>query len=538
MTKNIIIRTKSGKVCGIACQSNYSKKEYYSFLGIPYAIPPVGILRFQPPKPISRWRHVYDATYPRDDCVQYSFYEKKIVGSEDCLYLNIFISEISEKVNHPKAVIVLIHQGGLEWGSGSPKSNGSPEYIMHRDIIYVTLNYRLHVLGFLNLNIDECPGNVGLKDIVLALQWIQKNIKYFGGDPNNVTLIGNSSGSMLVHCLMMTPQAKGLFHKAISLGMYVQHPVINFSTDHVQRAFELGKLLNFKGKSSLDLLAFLRCQPLGVILRALRQLDVGLGKETKSTMAVCSAFLPAVYCVDQFITSSPLEPSPLVNPVPVITGICENEGVYTFLPEFKNYITQHFQKAFHLNTWSWLGNVDDSAMNCIEEDVRNFYRNEVEVSFPNRVQTGVIISELYDTFINILNKFHPECPVYLYKFAYEGELNIYCKILRKKAKYDFKGTSHSEDMLYWMCISNFVNDDDAAVIEVITKLFSNFAKTGNPISEEMQIRWRNSTIEAPCYLNIRGKEECIFVDGRLNEDEIQFWENLKKKYFKRKKLSM
>lgn len=60
----------------------------------------------------------------------------------------------------------------------------------------------------------------------------------------------------------------------------------------------------------------------------------------------------------------------------------------------------------------------------------------------------------------------------------------------------------------------------------------------NPISEEMQIRWRNSTIEAPCYLNIRGKEECIFVDGRLNEDEIQFWENLKKKYFKRKKLSM
>lgn len=69
-----------------------------------------------------------------------------------------------------------------------------------------------------------------------------------------------------------------MFHKAISLGMYVQHPVINFSTDHVQRAFELGKLLNFKGKSSLDLLAFLRCQPLGVILRALRQLDVGLGK--------------------------------------------------------------------------------------------------------------------------------------------------------------------------------------------------------------------------------------------------------------------
>lgn len=108
---------------------------------------------------------------------------------------------------------------------------------MHRDIIYVTLNYRLHVLGnlilvllktqyklsecfykciyiniftgFLNLNIDECSGNVGLKDIVLALQWVQKNIKYFGGDPNNVTLIGNSSGSMLVHCLMMIPQAKG-----------------------------------------------------------------------------------------------------------------------------------------------------------------------------------------------------------------------------------------------------------------------------------------------------------------------------------------
>ncbi|KAK0169506.1 hypothetical protein PV327_011530 [Microctonus hyperodae] len=110
--------------------------------------------------------------------------------------------------------MVWIHGGGFVMGSGDDDIFG-PDYLIENDVVLVTINYRLGILGFLNVEDEEAPGNQGLKDQVEALKWIQQNIAQFGGDPNNVTIFGESAGAASVHYLTLSPLAQGLFHKAI-----------------------------------------------------------------------------------------------------------------------------------------------------------------------------------------------------------------------------------------------------------------------------------------------------------------------------------
>ncbi|XP_033219251.1 juvenile hormone esterase-like [Belonocnema kinseyi] len=111
--------------------------------------------------------------------------------------------------------MVWIHGGGFVFGSGNADLYG-PDFLVRKEIVLVTINYRIDVLGFLNLGLETAPGNQGLKDQVMALKWVKDNISNFGGDPNNVTIFGESAGSASVHYLTQSALAKGLFHKAIA----------------------------------------------------------------------------------------------------------------------------------------------------------------------------------------------------------------------------------------------------------------------------------------------------------------------------------
>lgn len=201
-----------------------------AFLGIPYAAPPVEKLRWRAPQPAALWRGVRDATKFGDSCIQNLLPngrppwtpEYVVHGevSEDCLSLNVWTPA---KVGDRKPVLVWIHGGGFNEGSGSvPIYNGSA--LAGRDIVVVTVNYRLGALGFLahpELSREasangEVGANFGLQDQIAALKWIQGNIAAFGGDPGNVTIAGQSAGSMAVHSLVSSPLAKGLFGRAIA----------------------------------------------------------------------------------------------------------------------------------------------------------------------------------------------------------------------------------------------------------------------------------------------------------------------------------
>lgn len=194
------------------------------FKGMPFAAPPVGAFRWRPPQPVQRWEGERDASKFGPNCAQSGWGAAAGTiaegSSEDCLYLNVW-TPAGQKANSKFPVMVWIHGGGFTGGSGSGPQNFGHEFAK-QGITLVTINYRLGRLGFfahpaLSREFpDEYKGNYGFMDQIAALQWIQKNIAAFGGDPNNVTIFGFSAGGVSVHSLLTIPATKGLFHKMIS----------------------------------------------------------------------------------------------------------------------------------------------------------------------------------------------------------------------------------------------------------------------------------------------------------------------------------
>ncbi|MFM0608319.1 carboxylesterase family protein [Paraburkholderia sediminicola] len=229
-----------------------------SFKGIPYAAPPVGDLRWKPPAAFTADRDQIDASSFGPDCAQNSPYPESLGkgSSEDCLYLNIWTPKAARK---PLPVIVFIHGGGFEYGSGAiPMYDGTS--LARRDVLVVNFNYRLGIFGFLAHSglSKESPrhvsGNYGLLDQIAALTWVKKNIRAFGGDPSRVTLMGQSAGSRSVSLLMTSPLANGLFEQVIlQSGAGLRHvPDLH---DAEQKGDSLGSLNTLRAKSTDELLA-------------------------------------------------------------------------------------------------------------------------------------------------------------------------------------------------------------------------------------------------------------------------------------------
>jgi para-nitrobenzyl esterase len=207
----VTVKTPSGVLRGA------QRDGMRSFLGVPYAQPPVGELRWRPPQPLSAWSGSRDALQFGAECMQ-GRGRAPVPMSEDCLFLNVWVADKPKSRHLP--VLVWVHGGAFMVGSaGQPAYEGAS--LARQGMIVVTLNYRLGKFGFLahpaltQANPDEPLGNYGLMDVLAALKWVQSNIKAFGGDPRKVTLAGQSAGGAAVYDLMSSPMAAGLFSKAI-----------------------------------------------------------------------------------------------------------------------------------------------------------------------------------------------------------------------------------------------------------------------------------------------------------------------------------
>ncbi|MFU9137373.1 carboxylesterase/lipase family protein [Erwinia tasmaniensis] len=206
------------------------ENEVCVFRGIPYAAPPVGSRRWQPPKPVQPWQEERDATQWGNASWQNREYCSAIGGgdpgslSEDCLYLNVWSPDLTPQ--SPLPVMVWFHGGGFSLGSGGlPPYFGLP--LAARGVVVVTINYRLGHLGFFahpaldkEYRAGEYVNNFGLLDQIAALQWVQRNISAFGGDRDNVTIFGESAGARSVLTLFASPLTEGLFHKGIAQSAY------------------------------------------------------------------------------------------------------------------------------------------------------------------------------------------------------------------------------------------------------------------------------------------------------------------------------
>src|SRR5688572_18972708 len=207
------VRLDAGLIAG----TGGSTPDVRVFKGVPFAAPPVGPLRWRPPQPVQSWSGVREASSFGPRCMQGQGTARDV--SEDCLYLNVWTAAPSAAERRP--VIVWSYGGSLRSGAGSqPQYDG--EALARKGVVFVTYNYRLGPFGFFSHpeltreSPHKASGNYGLMDLIAALEWVKANISSFGGDPNRVTIMGESAGASLVSCLTTSPRAKGLFHRAIA----------------------------------------------------------------------------------------------------------------------------------------------------------------------------------------------------------------------------------------------------------------------------------------------------------------------------------
>jgi para-nitrobenzyl esterase len=208
-----VIKLRDGQVRGTVDGEGIAR-----FLGVPYAAPPVGELRWKPPAAPARWTEVRDASKPATGCAR----------QEDCLYLNV-TKPAAAKAGAKLPVMVWIHGGAFAVGDSIQAFGAVHDgrEFARRDVVLVTINYRLGRAGWFAhpaLTKEGLPtGNYGLMDQIQALTWVKDNITAFGGDPGNVTIFGESAGGISVLYLMLADEAKGLFHKAISQSGFARH---------------------------------------------------------------------------------------------------------------------------------------------------------------------------------------------------------------------------------------------------------------------------------------------------------------------------
>ncbi len=271
-TLPLILITDSGKIEGI-----YNADETIRiFKGIPYAAPPVGDLRWQVPQPAEAWEGIKPCKEFRASPIQnkpqpFYCWSKEFIAkpeplSEDCLHLNVWTSAKSLKGKQP--VFVWIYGGGLVSGSSNCDIYDGEE-MAKQGVVFVSINYRVGALGFMAhpeltaASEHKASGNYGFLDQIMALKWVQNNIHAFGGDPNNITIAGQSAGAFSVNTLIASPLAKGLFHKAIlqSGGLFTNRLQQNLS-----EAEEVGtRLMEVAGTKSIEELRQLPAEKIQIL---------------------------------------------------------------------------------------------------------------------------------------------------------------------------------------------------------------------------------------------------------------------------------
>jgi para-nitrobenzyl esterase len=269
------VQIDSGKLQGVLT----TDLKVIAYKGIPYAAPPIGELRWRPPQPVSRWKGVLFARDFGPHCIQSGSWNDMVFHdpgpSEDCLTLNVWVPVASTAKPAPKhpaplPVMVWIYGGGFTTG-GTSENRQDGQFLAHRGVIVVSMNYRLGVFGFMALlelteeSANHASGNYGLMDQTAAIAWVRRNIAAFGGDPANITIFGESAGSQSVSAQIASPIAKGLFAKAIgesgaifssfSMTLPSRQQAEQADAAWAERAFGSSKLFYLRTLTADDLLA-------------------------------------------------------------------------------------------------------------------------------------------------------------------------------------------------------------------------------------------------------------------------------------------
>lgn len=442
-----VAQTGAGSVSGIV------QNGIHIFKGIPFAAPPVGELRWKAPQPVQSWTGVrkcdtFGASPMQASPAPFSMWSEEFLIrkepiSEDCLYLNVWTGSTSANKKLP--VLVWIYGGGfVSGGSNVPIYDG--EAMARKGIVFVSINYRVGIFGFFahpELT-KESPyhasGNYGILDQVAALRWVQQNIAAFGGDPGNVTIAGQSAGSMSVNVLVASPLAKGLFNKAIaeSGASFLRN---NFSND-LQQAEEAG----------VQTAAALHANS----IEALRKLPASELMHARSRSGV----IIDGYVLPQSIADIFKENK--ANKISLLTGWNENEGLSGAIKNAEDY-TKQMQQQYGNNAEALLEHypaTNDAVASASQYDL----------------SSDLIFGVQNYTWANTASEQGNK--VYVYRFT---------RKVPGTGEYAKYGAFHTGEVPYAYNNLTFVNRPwtgiDHKLADVMSTYWANFIKTGDPNSK-------------------------------------------------------
>lgn len=465
------------------------------FKGVPFATPPVGELRFAPPQPLIPWEGILDCSTFKNMPVQTQHIDGLTYG-EDCLYLNIWTP--SDTKNKKLPVFVFIHGGAFATGGANMDLYDGTRFAKE-GVIQVNLSYRLNALGFLaSTEMEEkygYLGNSGILDQIAGLKWIHDNIEQFGGDPQNVTICGESAGAFSVSNLIMSPLAEGLFQKAImESGNLLGQPIVAplASGDAEQAIATTKKFMESVGAETIH----------------------ELQKVDAETLSAASAFStdvtsPSVTNFWPVFDGKVLPKDPYkallsgnYNKVDIIAGFNTDEGSI-FIPQgideetYKNYVSVIF------------GNQADKVLERFPVNAENTPTDRARYVILNGLRFG---SDVFaDEMIQHGQK------AYLYQFDYHVPALVESGL----------GVMHGLELYFvfdTFPLTNVLPDNMVTSIDDVHCRWLNFIKTGNPNEgEELEVTWPEYT---------RDQKEIIVLGNEIttsvspNQEDIEFFKNI------------
>uniref|UniRef100_A0A8C6G514 Carboxylic ester hydrolase n=3 Tax=Mus TaxID=862507 RepID=A0A8C6G514_MUSSI len=469
--------THTGQVQGRLIHVKDTKAGVHTFLGIPFAKPPVGPLRFAPPEAPEPWSGVRDGTSQPAICPQNvtmnmeGLKELKLTlppvsMSEDCLYLNIYTpAHAQEGSNLP--VMVWIHGGALTVGMAS-MYDGSV-LAATEDVVVVAIQYRLGVLGFFSTGDEHARGNWGFLDQVAALRWVQQNIAHFGGNPDRVTIFGESAGGISVSSHVVSPMSKGLFHRAIMESGVALLPGTIFSFSEV--VYQM--VAKRSGCEAMDSEALVRC------LR---------GKSEEEILAISKNFQMIPGVVDgEFLPKHPQEllASADFHPVPSIIGF--NNDEYGWIVPKVIGSTQTIKGITRENLQAVLK--DTAPQMMLPPECSDLLMEEYMEDIEDPKTLQIQFTEMMEDFMFVIPSLQvayfqrSHAPVYFYEFQHQSSF-------LKDVRPPHVNADHGDEVpfvfgsFFWGMKLN-LTEEEKLLNRRMMKYWANFARHGNPNSESL-----------------------------------------------------
>jgi len=557
-----------GKIQGSKKSTQFTGRDVYGFWGIPFAEDTGGANRFKPPRPrmpLNDGNDAYDASFTRwltgwwnRMCPQPgvslpgSFMSivdqmfpidrslapetKAMMGSEDCLHLAVFTPELpSAQHGNPKLpVMFFIHGGGFMQGG---YIGSGPKKLLERDVVLVEVQYRVGPLGFFCLPDDDIAGNMGLLDQLMGLDWVRQNIEHFGGDPERVTIFGESAGAASVSYHMISPLSHDYFDQAIAeSGSALASWALDLEPE--RHAREIAQRFGCDNKDIASLKNCMQQKSATEIVDSHK--EYYLNERANGRLG----FGGSSPCVQthgdegkRFITKHPkmyMTHNSLLSPKPAIFGANKHEGSFVLGLIYNRFITPNnyqndamFLKHLFSNTLlEAMGLHDDSGV--VYELLNYAFFNTSDLGDWDKMMPGMI--NLVGTFFiksatyeamkyNSLN----DVDSYFYSFEYEGENSLWNLLFALEQPPIPRGVTHGDELIYLFSTDIWVfNDQDWDISWNMINLWANFATYGNPIHSDHPLadipQWPKWTDDNLQYLKID-------VESSVRRDYVRTWSN-------------